>query len=62
MEEFKQEIADMRLRDPATSRLRTLLRLGVLLMAAQFLRFWLARLTYEHQAQPDRIIEALARK
>lgn len=110
VEEFKQEIADMRLRDPATGRDRALLRLGVLLMVvgivvgiaaylgthasddpleqrdfivsaligvsltvagaalfvrysvAQFLRFWLARLTYEHQAQTDRIVEALTPK
>ncbi|MEY2451684.1 MAG: hypothetical protein QOD92_1258 [Acidimicrobiaceae bacterium] len=26
---------------------------------AQFLRFWLARLTYEQQAQTDRVVEAL---
>jgi TRAP-type C4-dicarboxylate transport system permease small subunit len=26
---------------------------------AQFLRFWLARLTYEQQAQTDRIVEAI---
>jgi hypothetical protein len=33
VEEFRQEIAEMRLRDPATSRDRNLLRLGVFLMA-----------------------------
>ena len=27
---------------------------------AQFLRFWLARLTYEQQAQTDRVVDALA--
>jgi magnesium-transporting ATPase (P-type) len=107
VEQFKQEIGAMRLRDPATARDRNLLRLGVLLMAlgvlagvlaylgshsstspleqrdymivaligltvsvvgaalfvrysvAQFLRFWLARLTYEQQAQTDRIIDTL---
>lgn len=106
-EEFKQEIAGMRLRDPSTSRDRALLRLGTLLMVVgvvlgitaylgthtsndpleqrdyivvaligvsltivgaalfvrysvgQFLRFWLARLTYEHEAQTDRVVEAL---
>jgi hypothetical protein len=26
---------------------------------AQFLRFWLARLTYEQQAQTDRLVEAI---
>ena len=26
---------------------------------AQFLRFWLARLTYEQQAQTDRVVDAL---
>jgi membrane protein DedA with SNARE-associated domain len=26
---------------------------------AQFLRFWLARLSYEQQAQTDRVVEAL---
>jgi hypothetical protein len=110
VEEFKQEIADMRLRDPATARDRLFLRLGVVLMVggialtiiaaivaysddgasapltqrdwiiraligvaltvagaavfvrysmAQFLRFWLARLSYEQQHQTDRVVEAL---
>jgi hypothetical protein len=107
VEAFKQEIADMRLRDPATARERMFLRGGVLLMLvgigfsvagyfgshntknaleqrdfitvaligvsisvvgaavflrysiAQFLRFWLARLSYEHQHQTDRLIEKL---
>jgi uncharacterized membrane protein len=27
---------------------------------AQFLRFWIARVTYEQQAQTDRIVEALS--
>jgi hypothetical protein len=109
VEQFKQEIADMRLRDPATGRDRLLLRAGILLMAvgvglaiagyfgshgttnplsqrdfivtaligvsvtivgaalflrysiAQFLRFWLARLSYEQQHQTDRLIESLKR-
>jgi len=34
VQEFKQEIADMRVRDPATGRDRLLLRLGVVLMVA----------------------------
>lgn len=109
VEEFKSEIAAMRLPDPATSRDRQFLWLGVILMVggialaiyaytlshgtkldlqqrdaitvgllsvcltvtgaalflraslAQFLRFWLARLTYEQQAQTDRLVEALRR-
>jgi hypothetical protein len=107
VQEFKQEIADMRVRDPATGRDRIWLRVGAALMViglvlaglayplshgtsnplsqsdalalglggiaativgaalflrysiAGFLRFWLARLTYEQQAQTDRIIEKL---
>jgi hypothetical protein len=104
LEEFKAEIGEMRLRDPATARDRQLLRLGVVLLGvgvaltviayfmshgttnplsqrdaiilalagvavsiaggalflryslATFLRFWLARLIYEQQAQTDRIV------
>jgi hypothetical protein len=104
LEEFKAEIAEMRLRDPATTRDRQFLRLGVVLLVAgvvltvvayfmshgttnplsqrdaiilalagvavsiaggvlflryslaTFLRFWLARLIYEQQAQTDRIV------
>jgi hypothetical protein len=110
VERFKNEIADMGLRDPATNRERMLLRLGAVLLVAgpvvtlgayiqdtsssganaalqqgddqiialigvavailglglfvrysiaHFLRFWLARLSYEQQAQTDRLIEAL---
>ncbi|MCZ7537032.1 MAG: hypothetical protein M5T61_14770 [Acidimicrobiia bacterium] len=105
VEEFKAEIAEMRLKDPATARDRMLLRAGAALMIvgvvlaivayfgshgtqsslaqrdylvtaviglcltvaggalflrysmAQFLRFWLARIAYEHQMAADRIIE-----
>ncbi len=104
--QFKEEIAEMGLRDPAAGRDRTLLRLGTALLVlgpvvglvayfigsnttnalqqrdaiviavigmtlavtggalflryslAGFLRFWLARLTYEAQAQTDRVVEA----
>ena len=108
VENFKREIDEMRLRDPATSRDRQGLRVGVVMMVAaavievlayyssyngnsaeqidaivlallgtvvgiigaalfvrfsiaQFLRFWLARVTYEQQAQTDRIVEAVKR-
>ncbi|QXC61392.1 hypothetical protein KSP35_00610 [Aquihabitans sp. G128] len=108
VEQFKGEIADMRLADPAAGRDRALLRLGTALMVvgvvlapvaygishgttnalqqrdaqiiaisglivavvggalflrysmAQFLRFWLARLSWEQQAQTDRVVEAVA--
>ena len=103
VEQFKKEIGDMRLRDPATGRDAQLLKVGVVAMVAgvvitiaaffgsrssspptqqdylvvaligvslsvvgaalflrysiaQFLRFWLARLIYEQQAQTDRIV------
>lgn len=104
VEQFKAEIAEMRLRDPATAQDRQLLRLGAALLVvgvamtglayvlshgtdnalqqrdaivvalaglavtvaggalflryslATFLRFWLARLIYEQQAQTDRIV------
>jgi hypothetical protein len=107
VQEFKQEIADMRVRDPATGRDRIWLRVGAVLMIAGlivaglayplshgtsnplsqndalalglggltgavvgsalfvrysiagFFRFWLARLSYEQQAQTDRLIESL---
>jgi magnesium-transporting ATPase (P-type) len=109
VEQFTAEIADMKLPDTASSRDRTLLRVGLALMAvgvvtgivayvighgttnplqqrdaiviavigltvtvvgsalflrysiAQFLRFWLARLSWENQAQTDRIVEAVRR-
>jgi hypothetical protein len=108
IEQFKAEVADMRLRDPATGRDRLLLRLGAAGMAAgvalavvayflshgttnalqqrdamvqaligltlvvagaalfvkaslaTFLRFWMARLCYEQQAQTDRLLAANA--
>jgi hypothetical protein len=107
VERFKQEISEMGLRDPATSRDRTLLRVGAagLLLGpavaigayfmshgtanplsqrdaiitaligvsitvaggalfvrysmAMFLRFWLARLSFEQQQQTDRVVDAL---
>ena len=107
VEQFKAEVADMRLRDPATGLDRLLLRLGVLGMAggpilalvgyflshsatgplqqrdaivqailglaitvagaalyvkaslAGFLRFWMARLVYEQQAQADRLAKSV---
>ena len=108
IEQFKAEVADMRLRDPATGRDRLLLRLGAAGMAAgvavavvayflshgttnalqqrdaivqaligltlavtgaalfvkaslaTFLRFWMARLCYEQQAQTDRLLAGSA--
>jgi hypothetical protein len=48
VEQFKAEIAEMHLKDPAAVFLRYSL--------AQFLRFWLARLIYEQQAQTDRVL------
>ena len=109
VEQFKAEIAGMRLRDPAGGRDAQLLRAGVVGMLAglvvtvvayfgshsatgaaqqdyivvaligvslsvvgaavflryslaQFLRFWLARLIYEQQAQTDRIVGTAAPK
>jgi hypothetical protein len=107
VEQFKTEIAEMHLPDPASGRDRLLLRGGVVLMVAgvivtivaysmshgttnvltqndaqvvgmigiavtvlggalflrysiaHFLRFWLARLSWEQAAQTDRLVEAL---
>jgi hypothetical protein len=107
VEQFKTEIAEMKLPDPSSGRDRMLLMGGAVLMAvgvvvaivayslshgtsnvlqqndaqvvaiigltvavvggalfvrysiAHFLRFWLARLSWEQQAQTDRLIEAL---
>ena len=104
VEQFKAEIADMHIKDPAAGRDAQLLRGGAVVMLAgivvtivayfmshntsnpltqndaqtigmigiavsivgaavflryslaQFLRFWLARLIYEQQAQTDRIL------
>ena len=109
VDELRAEVAQMRLKDPATSRDRALLVVGTVLMLggigvaiygyalshstsdqrqqfdalivaviglatsitgaalflrysfAQFLRFWLARLTYEQHAQTDRIVDAVKR-
>ena len=106
-ERFKAEVADMKLRDPATGLDRLLTRLGLLGLAggvvigvvayfvshgttnplqqrdaivlgllgvtialvggalwlkatlAGFLRFWIARICYEQQAQADRIAAAV---
>ncbi|HEX6423008.1 MAG TPA: hypothetical protein VFZ79_05980 [Acidimicrobiales bacterium] len=107
-EQFKTEVAAMRLRDPATGLDRLLVRLGVAGLVAGpgfgvtawfishgtrnplqqrdaivvallgltvavvggalfvkgavagFLRFWMARLCYEQQAQADRIVASVA--
>lgn len=107
VEQFKAEVADMRLRDPTTGLDRLLLRLGVVGMVggpllaltayflshsatgslqqndaivqailglaltvvgaalyvkaalAGFLRFWMARLSYEQQVQGDRAAAAV---
>ncbi|HEY3140372.1 MAG TPA: hypothetical protein VGJ86_04545 [Acidimicrobiales bacterium] len=104
IQQFKAEVAEMRLRDPATARDRLFLRLGAVGLLAGpvvgviayfmshgstnplqqrdaivlaligltlavvgaalfavaaisgFLRFWLARLCYEQQAQADRLL------
>jgi hypothetical protein len=110
VEQFKAEIADMKLHDPATARDRLLLKGGAGLMVvgvvlapvayaishsttnplqqrdalvlvitglvlavvggavfvrysmAQFLRFWLARFSWEQQAQTDRVVDVLDRR
>ena len=107
VEQFKAEIAEMGVKDPAVARDRLLLRLSVALLAAgpvlgiiayfmshgtenplqqrdaivlaligvslsvgggalfvryalaSFMRFWLARLCWEEQAQTDRVVAAL---
>ena len=108
IEQFRDEVSDMRLRDPATGLDRLLVRLGVVGLVtgvgcgvaawfishgtrnplqqrdaivlallgltlavvggalfvkgalAGFLRFWMARLCYEQQAQADRIAASVA--
>jgi hypothetical protein len=110
IEQFKAEVADMKLRDPATGLDRLLVRLGAVGLVtgigfgvaawfishgtrnplqqrdaivaallgltiavvgaalfvkgaiAGFLRFWMARLCYEQQAQADRIAASVARR
>jgi ABC-type sulfate transport system permease component len=110
VEQFRTEISAMGLRDPATRRDRSLLRVGAALLVvgpvltiiayatstgtrdpleqsdaqvlaiigltitvagaalfvrysmAHFLRFWLARLSFEQAAQTDRVVDALADK
>jgi hypothetical protein len=107
VEQFRAEIADMGVKDPAVARDRMLLRASVVLLAAgpvlgiigyfmshgtdnplqqrdaivlsligvstsvvggalfvryalaSFMRFWLARLCWEEQAQTDRVVAAL---
>ena len=107
VEQFKAEISQMGVADPAAGRDRLLLIVGAILLVvgpivsaagyfashgtaspleqndattiailgvsltvaggalfvrysvAQFLRFWLARLSYEQQAQTDRLVQAL---
>src|SRR5918998_5048745 len=107
VEQFKSEIAEMGVKDPAVARDRMLLRASVALLAlgpvlgivayfmshgtdnalqqrdaivlaligvaasvsggalfvryalASFMRFWLARLCWEQQAQTDRVVSAL---
>ena len=107
VEQFKPEIADMGVKDPAVARDRMLLRASVVLLVAgpvlgiigyflshgtdnplqqrdaivlaligvsvsvaggalfvryalaSFMRFWLARLCWEEQAQTDRVVAAL---
>src|SRR5690349_23747791 len=63
VEQFKQEIADMRLRDPATARDRLLLRVGIALMVVG-VGFAVASYFVSHSstnplAQRDMIINAL---
>jgi hypothetical protein len=64
VEEFKAEIADMRLRDPATGRDRQLLRLGVVLLAVgvvlTVVAYFMSHGTTNALAQRDAIILALA--
>jgi hypothetical protein len=64
IEQFKAEIADMRLRDPATARDRQLLRLGVALLAGgvvvTVIAYFMSHGTTNPLTQRDAIIVALA--
>ena len=64
VEQFKAEIAEMRLRDPATARDRQLLRLGVALLVggvvATVIAYFISHGTTNPLTQRDAIIVALA--
>ena len=64
VEEFKAEIADMRLRDPATGRDRQLLRLGAVLLVVgvvlTVVAYFVSHGTTNPLSQRDAIILALA--
>jgi hypothetical protein len=64
VEQFRAEIADMRLRDPATARDRQLLILGVALLvggvAATVIAYFMSHGTTNPLTQRDAIIVALA--
>jgi hypothetical protein len=64
VEEFKAEIAEMRLRDPATGRDRQLLRLGVVLLVVgvvlAVVAYFMSHGTTNPLSQRDAIILALA--
>jgi len=64
VEQFKQEIADMKLRDPATSRERLWLALGVALMVVAIVlgiaAYALSRGTKDPLAQNDALTVGLA--
>ena len=64
VEEFKAEIAEMRLRDPATGRDRQLLRLGVVLLVVgvvlAVVAYFMSNGTTNPLSQRDAIILALA--
>jgi hypothetical protein len=64
VEQFKAEIAEMRLRDPATTRDRQLLRLGVALLVggvvATVIAYFISHGTTNPLTQRDAIIVALA--
>jgi hypothetical protein len=64
VEQFKAEISEMRLRDPATARDRQLVRLGVALLvggvAATVIAYFISHGTTNPLTQRDAIIVALA--